>query len=535
MTNMMAAYRLAVAAGVSLPPAREAPPVPQEFIDLADARARASFMSTLEPEATAAGCFMYDSTDPSAIATSAPLVASYVDGYGGYTAAVARFGAAKVVSISVGNNPAMVADVEPGAMTASELPGWIAAQKARGVTRPGLYSDGSQYSSVLAAGGSSCSYWTANPTGVLVQTLPGRDAVQSAFGSTEDTSWCLPTWPWFPGGGGTTPPPPPPASTWPLVQGSTDTADVTTMQTNINRWASVIGLSPVLTVDGNFGPLTAAAVSLAETHFGMAANSQCSEALFNDLKGTPGGTTPPPPPPPPPGGSVVIDGFTVGKPTSTEVPAVVAWNGADGIVTRLGTIPMTAWSQITWSTVNPNPAPTPLPAPVPTPTSSGYVNPLRSITGLTPERIDQGVDYAGAGPLYSLGNGTVLNVTNSGWPGGTFITVRLSDGPASGKIFYFAENITPQVSVGQQVTTSTVLGTLINAFPNCELGWAAEPGNGESLARANGQISAAGDPGEVSSAYGKNFSDLLVSLGAPAGILQSSGVVGTLAAGWPAW
>ncbi|MCU1466170.1 MAG: hypothetical protein JWM72_2098, partial [Actinomycetia bacterium] len=46
------------------------------------------------------------------------------------------------------------------------------------------------------------------------------------------------------------------------------------------------------------------------------------------------------------------------------------------------------------------------PPPTPHPSSSGgYANPLRAIQVLTPERIDQGVDYAGFGSLYAIGNG----------------------------------------------------------------------------------------------------------------------------------
>src|SRR5205085_2293210 len=49
----------------------------------------------------------------------------------------------------------------------------------------------------------------------------------------------------------------------------------------------------------------------------------------------------------------------------------------------------------------PPPAPpAPLPPPPPSPPSGGYANPLRDITALTPERIDQGVDYAGFGSIY---------------------------------------------------------------------------------------------------------------------------------------
>jgi cell wall-associated NlpC family hydrolase len=195
----MAAYRLATKAGVNLAPAREAPEIPQEFIDAADVAGLVTG-SVLLPDGSTAGVVMYDSTNPSAIPSSAALVASYVDGYGGYTAAVARFGAAKCVSISVGNNNAMVADVEPGAMTVGEVAGWVSRQKARGVARPCIYSDGSDYPSCRSAAGSSCSFWTANPTGVVEQTLSGRDAVQSVFAGSYDESWVLPSFPWYPGG-----------------------------------------------------------------------------------------------------------------------------------------------------------------------------------------------------------------------------------------------------------------------------------------------------------------------------------------------
>jgi hypothetical protein len=47
--------------------------------------------------------------------------------------------------------------------------------------------------------------------------------------------------------------------------------------------------------------------------------------------------------------SIVIDGKTVGKPTATEVPAVVAWYGDSGATTRLGTLPIAAWNSIKWS------------------------------------------------------------------------------------------------------------------------------------------------------------------------------------------
>lgn len=289
MPNMMAAYRLAVAAGVDLPPAREAPPVPQRFIDQVVAReaTRMGWLrSVIRRFKATGGIIMYDSTEPSAFPSGAALVASYVDGYGGYAAAVSRFGAAKCVSISVGNTNADFADVEPGAMTTGELSGWISRQKARGISRPGLYSDGSQYNSVRAAGGSSCSYWTANPTGQVVQTLPGRDAVQSVFGSAYDESWVLSSFPWYPGG---VTPPPPPTNPWPLSNGSTG-ANVVTLQRGLNKWKYA---SPLLVTDGNFGALTEDAVKTAQAARKLPVTGVVDETLWKILLVNP---VPPPPP-----------------------------------------------------------------------------------------------------------------------------------------------------------------------------------------------------------------------------------------------
>jgi murein DD-endopeptidase MepM/ murein hydrolase activator NlpD len=158
-----------------------------------------------------------------------------------------------------------------------------------------------------------------------------------------------------------------------------------------------------------------------------------------------------------------------------------------------------------------------------------YKNPLRGIHGLTSERIDQGVDYAGSGPLYSIGNGTVLEVYNSGWPGGAFIAVRLSDGPAAGEVVYEAENITPHVRVGQSVTPDTVLGTLNSGFPHLEIGWGSPKYIGESYwAQLYGAY-----PDNCSTSFGINFNQLLVSLGAPSGLAEASTCGGRLPSGFP--
>lgn len=147
-----------------------------------------------------------------------------------------------------------------------------------------------------------------------------------------------------------------------------------------------------------------------------------------------------------------------------------------------------------------------------------YKNPLRSILGLTPERIDMGVDYAGSGTIFPIGDGVVTDLTNAGWPGPThgFVCYQLTDGPAKGLYVYVAENVTPLVHVGEHVTPNTRLALLHNASPNLETGWAAAPGDGNSLA----DTMPGAFNGQNSTAAGINFNKLLVAVGAPTGILQ---------------
>ena len=146
----------------------------------------------------------------------------------------------------------------------------------------------------------------------------------------------------------------------------------------------------------------------------------------------------------------------------------------------------------------------------------GYRNPLRDVSGLVPERIDMGVDFNGSGPVYALGNAVVTNATgtNFGWPGGGWITYRLTDGPDAGLMVFLAEDVTPAVQVGQHVTSSTVIGTMFRGGDGIETGWAQQSGlSAESqLAEAGG----IGGGGPFPTRVGVNFDELLQSLGVPA-------------------
>lgn len=163
--------------------------------------------------------------------------------------------------------------------------------------------------------------------------------------------------------------------------------------------------------------------------------------------------------------------------------------------------------------------------------SGGYRDPLRSVQGLQQAGIDMGVDFAGHGPVYAVGPGTIEGIGPSGWPGKSFITERLSTGPYKGKLWYAAENIAPRVRPGQHVTTNTVIGNMIAGYPDTEWGFAANPSGLTMAAAKNGVTPDDQYHGKkVSTAFGLLAAQFLHSLGAPMGS-QISSIVGNTK-GW---
>jgi hypothetical protein len=174
-----------------------------------------------------------------------------------------------------------------------------------------------------------------------------------------------------------------------------------------------------------------------------------------------------------------------------------------------------------------------------------YVNPLREVRGLTPRRIDLGVDYAGTGALLALGRGRVTMASDrdsgppscwaiSCWPGGGIVVYRLLDGPFAGKYVYVAEHITVSVRAGQTVRPGQRIATLYAGYPWSEWGWAAGPGP-EALAMADGHRCPCSDPGGWSTIDGRNMDHLLVGLGGPSGYLQAGTPAQRMSRGWPIW
>jgi hypothetical protein len=168
------------------------------------------------------------------------------------------------------------------------------------------------------------------------------------------------------------------------------------------------------------------------------------------------------------------------------------------------------------------------------PAQRAYLNPLRNVSGLIAERVDMGADFGGSGPVYALGDGVITHATGSsaGWPGGGWITYRLTDGPDAGLMVYVAEDVKPAVQAGQRVTSSTVIADMFNGGDGIETGWAMPDGaSAESELPAAGGISGGGP---FPTMIGLSFEGLLQSLGVPAGNNRGQSGFGVLPPDYPA-
>ncbi len=178
------------------------------------------------------------------------------------------------------------------------------------------------------------------------------------------------------------------------------------------------------------------------------------------------------------------------------------------------------------------PARTPRPKPV-KPAPPVYLNPLRAIAGLLSERIDMGADFGGTGPIYAIGDAVITNATGTspGWPGGGWITYQLTDGPAAGLQVYVAEDVTPTVQVGEQVSSSTVIAQMYNGGAGIETGWAMPDGSSaESQLAVAGGVSGGGP---FPTAVGVNFDNLLLALGVPPANNAGQAAYGVLPQNYP--
>jgi len=176
--------------------------------------------------------------------------------------------------------------------------------------------------------------------------------------------------------------------------------------------------------------------------------------------------------------------------------------------------------------VHPHPVataqPAPKPAPAPAVAPGHYVNPLAG-ANVTRERIDQGVDYSGSGPLGAIGDGkiTYVGTSGTGWPG-AFIEYQLTGGSDAGKHVYYAEGVSPAAGlhVGETVKAGQKIAEIIaGSSSGIEIGWGSGVGT-QPLAQALGEWSGGDDANSVPSAAGKDFSALIAELGGPPGKVE---------------
>lgn len=167
--------------------------------------------------------------------------------------------------------------------------------------------------------------------------------------------------------------------------------------------------------------------------------------------------------------------------------------------------------------------------------AQGYANPFGKSHGLTPLRIDMGVDYTASGPIDAVGNGTITyaQAQGTGWGpyscsggGAGAVVEQLSDGSEKGKWVNIAEGITPTVSSGTVVQAGQQIGMFVGCI---EIGWADGPGPSPRAAdlRQNAAGSSAGDAGSYSTGCGEDMNSLLIATGLAAGLqrppIQGSG------------
>jgi hypothetical protein len=126
--------------------------------------------------------------------------------------------------------------------------------------------------------------------------------------------------------------------------------------------------------------------------------------------------------------------------------------------------------------------------------------------GLTEGRTDQGVDWSGKGPLYATGAGTIESVSNAGWPGGAYIDLRLANPPdPSHSDVYYAEDINPDVKVGEQVSAGQQVGEATGGSSGIELGW----GNPAAVGQPLNQALSGAYAGSGATPQGQSFLDYI--------------------------
>jgi len=132
-----------------------------------------------------------------------------------------------------------------------------------------------------------------------------------------------------------------------------------------------------------------------------------------------------------------------------------------------------------------------------------YVSPFVSATQ---GRIDQGVDFTGAGPILAIGDAQILATGAPGWPEGGGVLYKLLDGPEAGQTIFVFEGVQATVRAGQRVSAGQQIASFVDGG-SIEIGFADENGVPLSYAEYN-----EGDE----TVWGHRMADFLDGLGSGA-------------------
>jgi hypothetical protein len=239
---------------------------------------------------------MFDSVT-TALLPAGYSYAGYTDGkWANYAAIKALFPGSNVLSIAVfAADDAEALDIETGDATPAEAAAWIARQVARGTARPCLYASASTMTQVLAVTSgidrSAIRLWSAHYTntahicgpsscGAMTVDADGTQWTDNANGLDLDESLLLDDF--F---GGTVPPVMYSSVTGslPVLTGGMNDADLPHWY--VRRAQAVLNAvyGAQLTVDGAYGPATAAAVKAVQAHYGLTQDSACGALTWAKL------------------------------------------------------------------------------------------------------------------------------------------------------------------------------------------------------------------------------------------------------------
>ena len=250
---------------------------------------------------------LYDSIDTSQLPSDAQAVAGYCGGrWPTFASLASLFPNAQRLSIAVNSSEdAAALDIENGDATVDDAPGWYARQVAVGVWRPCFYASAGIMDTLVATlqqagiARSSVRLWSAHYDGEHVCApdscgqvsipMDGTQWTSNALGRTLDQSLLVPG---FFGGA------PSPSPSWQeaimnalptLKQGDSDAPSapwavhrVQLLVAGIGRWNN-LGAVTQVTVDGSFGPATAAGVKKVQQFFGLTQDGVVGPASWGAL------------------------------------------------------------------------------------------------------------------------------------------------------------------------------------------------------------------------------------------------------------